>query len=175
MADASNRENRISALVYAGIYKLRMQSSYTGRISRCCRWSYRVVWLRSRTQLGGFVQLPSWNFFFPFIHFGRPPLHRETEECVASTLLRTCFLATCISTGARPENYYFTIPHLGTWAKEVAHLFSKQINFYVLKKIKQFKVKSENFHQLVGESRQPWAIFQFPFFFAQEDNRESKK
>ena len=26
----------------------------------------------------------------------------------------------------------------------------------------------------VKESRQPWAIFQFPFFFWQVDNKESK-
>ena len=26
----------------------------------------------------------------------------------------------------------------------------------------------------IGESRQPWAIFQFPFFFGQVDNKETK-
>ena len=26
----------------------------------------------------------------------------------------------------------------------------------------------------IGESRQPWPIFQFPFFFGQVDNKESK-
>ena len=28
--------------------------------------------------------------------------------------------------------------------------------------------------ECVEESRQPWAIFQFPFFFGQVDNKESK-